>query len=160
MTAARPRAQLAAATALVVAAVVVAVVLLAGSRASGETGDLAWKAAPAVMQSGPATDRVLSGTIRNDSLEDLDLRASDVRVLGPGGEELRSTARFLAAFAHGLYAWSQKPEDVGDYERTRLGEMITLKPGQTTPVTLSWRIGPGGEEPERVTFGSTALALP
>jgi hypothetical protein len=158
MTASRQR--LAAVTAFAVAAAVAALVLMAGPASGGDDRLLAWKGERTVIQSGPPTDHILGGVIRNDSLRDLDLRAEDVRILGPGGEELRSTARFSHAFAHGLYAWSQRPKDIGDFERRRLGEIVTLKPGQATPLTLSWRIPPGADAPRTVDFGSAALALP
>jgi hypothetical protein len=158
MTASRQR--LAAATALVVTAAVAALVLMAGSASGGSDSPLAWEGEQTAVQSGPPTDHILGGVIRNDSLENLDLRAEDVRIVDADGGELQSTARFSHAFAHGLYAWSQRPKDIGDFERRRLGEIVTLKPGQTAPVTLSWRVPPGAQAPRKVDFGSASLQLP
>jgi hypothetical protein len=153
------RGRLAALAALALAGVVVALLLLTGS-AGGEQGKLVLAGKTTVVQSGKPTDRVLVGKLRNDSLKDIDLRADDVRVLAADGREIRSTARFLAGFAHPLFAWSQEPKDIGDYERTRLGEMVTIKPGETAPLVLSWRLASAGEKAERADFGPASITLP
>ena len=83
-----------------------------------------------------------------------------MRVLGADGTEIRSSARFLAGFAHPLFAWSQEPKDVGDFERRRLGEIVTIEPGQTAPLVLSWRLAGGGDRAERADFGPATITLP
>ena len=153
------RGRLAALAALAFAGVVVALLLLTGS-AGGEQGKLALVGKTTVVQSGKPTDRVLVGTLRNDSPAALDLRADDVRVLGADGKEIRSSARFLAGFAHPLFAWSQEPKNIGDFERRRLGEIVTIKPGQTAPLVLSWRLATGGGRAERADFGAASITLP
>jgi hypothetical protein len=153
------RTRLAVAVALAAAAALAGVLLLARS-AGGDDGRLAWNGTPALVQASAPTDRILYGRLRNDSLEDVDLRYQDVRVLDADGREVQSAVRFIAAFAHGLYPWSQRPDDVGDFERRRLGEIATLKPGQAAPITLSWRVPPGARQPVKVDFGTTELALP
>ena len=55
-------------------------------------------------------------------------RYQDVRVLDAEGNEVQSAVRFIAAFAHGLYPWSQRPENVGDFERRRLGRSRRSSP--------------------------------
>jgi hypothetical protein len=152
------RTRLAVAVALAAAAALAGGLLLAGG-AGGDDGRLAWKGTPALIQAAK-TDRVLYGEVRNDSLKDVDLRYQDVRVLDADGEEVQSAVRFIAAFAHGLYAWSQRPKDPGDFERRRLGEIATIKPGQTAPITLSWRVPAGAEQPVKVDFGKAEIALP
>ena len=159
MTATRSR--LAAAAALVAAAAVLAAVLLSGGGA-GTTTTLVWTGEKHVFQSGKPTDRVLTGKIENTSRSDVTLDTEDIRILDAKGRELQSTARFLAAFAHGLYPWSLRgdnPRDLGSQERTRIGEMAKLRPGQVVPLTLSWRVGAGSDQPVRVDFGSTSLPL-
>lgn len=66
--------------------------------------------------------------------------------------------RFLAAFAYGIYSWSDPGKD--DFERRRPGEIVTLKPGQAAPVTLSWRVRKGEHQPVRVDFGPDEIAIP
>jgi hypothetical protein len=151
------RTRLAAAVALAAAAALAGVLLLAGG-AGGDDGRLAWKGTPDLIQAGG--DRVLYGQVRNDSLKDVDLSYRDVRVLDADGREVESAVRFIAAFAHGLYPWSQRPKDVGDFERRRLGEIATIKPGQSAPITLSWRVPEGEPQPVKVDFGTAEVSLP
>lgn len=156
------RTRLAAAAALVAALAVGAVMLLAGGAPAEGGGALAWEGPVKPFQAGKPTDRVLTAKVRNTSLEEVTIDVLDVRVLDAEGRELQSTARFLAAFAHGLYPWSRRGDDpraLGSEERTRIGEMATLKPDQVVPLTLSWRVPPGGEQPVRVDLGSATLPL-
>ena len=157
MTATRTR--LAAVAALVAAAAVVAAVLLSGG---GASATLSWEGDKLVFRSGKPTDRVLTGKIKNTSLEDVTIDTEDIRLLDAQGREVQSTARFLAAFAHGRYPWSLRgddPRDLGPSERTMLGEMTKIRPGQVVPLTLSWRVPRGADAPVTVDFGSTSLAL-
>jgi hypothetical protein len=151
------RTRIAAAVALAAAAALAGVLLLAGG-AGGDDGRLAWKGTPDLIQAGG--DRILYGQIRNDSLKDVDLAYQDVRVVDAEGREVQSAVRFIAAFAHGLYPWSQRPENPGDFERRRLGEIATIKPGRSAPITLSWRVPKGGAQPVKVDFGAIEVALP
>jgi hypothetical protein len=155
MTAGRTR--LAAAVALVAAALLAALLVAGG--AEGDEAAVGWKDVQ-VFDSGVATDRILAGKITNTSLRELELDVEDVRVFDGQGGEVRSAVRYREAFAHGIFPWSQKPDDVGDFERRRLGEVLTLKPGQEAPITLSWRVPPGGEQPVKVDLGPAELALP
>jgi hypothetical protein len=153
------RTRLAVVVALAAAAALAGALLLAGG-ADGDDGRLAWKGKPDLIQPGAPNEHIVYGQIRNDSIEDVDLDYEDVRVLDAGGREVESAVRFIAAFAHGLYPWSQRPEDVGDFERRRLGEIATLKPGQAVPITLSWRVPENGAAAKTVDFGEIELALP
>lgn len=155
-----PRIRLAAVAALVAAAVLAAVLLFTGG-ADGGTGKLAWAGEPRVFKSGPATDRVLTARIENRSLRPLELVAKEARVLDAEGDEVRSTAVFLEAFVHGLWSWSQSPSQLTEFERRRLGHIVTIRPGKSAPVALSWRVPKGEDQPVRVDFGDGAtLALP
>jgi hypothetical protein len=153
------RTRLALAVALVAAAGLAAVLVLANG-AEGDDGRLAWNGTPDLIRASRPTDHILYGQVRNDSLKDVDLSYEDVRVLDAEGREVRSAVRFIAAFAHGLYPWSQRPKELGDFERRRLGEIATIKPGQTAPITLSWRVPEGGARPVKVDFGPAEIALP
>ena len=159
MRAARMRIVAAACLVLAVAAGAAVAVGAAGSGGADERSSLAWQGKPTFVQSGAVTDRVFQTQLRNDSLREVDLVANDVELLDERGKPVQSTARFLQAFAHGIYSWSMT-EERGDFERRRLGEIATLKPGQTIPVTLSWRVPQGGEQPVRVDFGDVSLKLP
>jgi hypothetical protein len=159
VTARRGRLRLAAAAALVAALAVAALVLLTGG-AQGGGEPLAWKGKVQVFDSGVPTDDILYSQVQNASLRDVDLDVEDVRVYDADGHRVRASARFLAAFAHGIFPWSQRPDPLGEFERRRLGEITTLRPGQAMPLTLAWRVPPGGKPPVRVDLGPADLNIP
>ena len=47
----------------------------------------------------------------------------------------------------------------GLFERARIGKIVTIKPGQAAPLTLSWRVPAGGSEPVEVRFDGGSLTL-
>jgi hypothetical protein len=107
-------------------------------------------------------DRILTGRLANESLRPAKLDVDDAKVLDAAGRELRSTVRFAAAFAHGLYSAESinrygKP---GEGERRRLGEIATVNPGESVPLTLSWRLRPDGTRAAAVEFGGSRVSLP
>ena len=154
------RTRLTAAVALAAAVVIASVVAVAGgSGGEGGEGSLAWQGKVQVIDSDVKTDRILYTKIENTSLEDVDLVAKEVRALDANGREVQSSTSFLAAFAHGIYPWAQRGE-MGEFERRRLGQIATIKPGETAPVTLAWRVPEGGEQPVKVDFGPAEIALP
>ena len=146
----------------------VAVLALLGSR-SGSDGAataqtpvrLGWLGAPEVYEVPELPrDRILSGKVRNTSTKPVDISVDRVTVVDARGRKVKSSVRFLSAFAHGLYPPAQQVRDPGDFERTRLGEIAKLKPGASVPMTLSWRVAPGGAAPVEVRFGGGSLPLP
>ena len=132
-------------------------------RDAGASGTvrLAWAVKPQV-NTPPLLkrDRVLAGKLRNESLRDVDLAAADVRLIDARGRTVRSTARFLAAYTHGLYPPAQRPDTPNPNEQEQLGEIVTIKPREVVPVTLSWRVPAGASQPVRVDFGPASVALP
>ena len=122
---------------------------------------LGWEGTPRVIKIDELPrDRILSGRVRNTSLRPVDITVDRIEVVDAQGRPVKSSARFLAAFAHGLYPPAQQVKPPGKFERTRLGEIATLKPGQSLPLTLSWRTKPGGAAPTEVRFGGGSLKLP
>jgi hypothetical protein len=152
------RARLAAVVAVVAAAAVAVALVFAGG-AGGDDGVLAWKGPVRIFDSGIPTDKILYTQVRNASLQEVDLVAKDVRALDADGDEVFSATRFLAAFAHGIFPYSER-RNAGDFERRRLGEIARLKPGESMPVTLSWRVPKGEKAPVRIDFGPAVLDLP
>jgi hypothetical protein len=104
-------------------------------------------------------DRILTGRVRNTSLRPVDLSVDRIEIVDARGQRLRSTARFLQTFAHGLYPPSMHVKG-GKLERTRIGQIATVKPGQDLPLTLSWRLASSTAQPLEVRFGGGSLALP
>lgn len=162
------RARSIAAGLLLLAVVVVPLLLLrAGDGEESSAGlvraQLAFAGAPKVLRVPELPrDRILTARLTNTSLRPADLDVDQVKVVDAEGREVRSSVRFLSAFAHGLFSAERvnlygKP---GRTERRRLGEIATLEPRQTIPITLSWRIPEGGGEPVAVDFGGSRVALP
>ena len=160
MTTAPARLRLVVAVALVAAVAIAAVALLAGSAGGGQATALEWQGKVEVFDSGVPTDEILYTKVRNASLRDVDLDVEDVKVYGEDGKQVEASVRYLAAFAHGIFPWSQKPDPLGDFERRRMGEIATLKPGQAVPITLAWRVPKGAPRPARVDLGPAELKIP
>jgi hypothetical protein len=148
-----------------------ALLLLGNSGSDGSDGSasaaaatgpvrLAWKDSPRMIRVAELpNDRILTGRVRNTSLRPVDLSVDRIVIVDARGKRLASTARFLQAFAHGLYPPSMHVKG-GKFERTRMGQIATVKPGQDLPLTLSWRLASSTAQPLEVRFGGGSLALP
>ena len=90
-------------------------------------------------------DRVLTGTIRNDSTHTLRVDIGDVRVLTSDGEVVPSTPVFLKTFGKTLWAAGRGPQQVPDTELLRTGRIALLSPGEEVPLYESyfWRYATG-----------------
>jgi hypothetical protein len=157
----RSRVALAAGIVAFAVAAIAGIVLLAaddgGDKPAGRAGSLIWADPPKLVypQSLP-TDRILYGQVRNDGLRDIKLSSADLRVLDRGGRALRSDGRFLQAYVHGMYGAYSRDKDIGEYERRRLGIVLTLKPGRTAPLTVAWH----GRGARAVQIGDVKLPVP
>jgi hypothetical protein len=130
------------------------------ARAATGTARLQWKEKPSlIFVPAMPRDRILTGELRNASLHSVDLDTEGVRIVDRKGRALRSTALFSQHFSHGLYPWSWHVKG-SKSERTRIGRIVTIKPGQAAPLTLSWRVPAGGSEPVEVRFDGGSLTLP
>jgi hypothetical protein len=131
-----------------------------GDRRFGE-GTLVWAKPPALVRaSNLATDRVLLGTIRNNSLRPLSLTASKLRVRDARGREVTAFAQFAASYAHGLYGAYQRPDPLPEEELRRLGLVLRLDPGKTAPLAVSFRMRRGLAGPLSVDYGQGVLPIP
>jgi hypothetical protein len=132
----------------------------ASATAAGGPVRLAWKDSPQMIRVAELPDdRILTGHVRNTSLRPVDLSVDRIEIVDAHGRRLASTARFLQNFAHGLYPPSMKVKG-GKLERTRIGQIATVKPGQALPLTLSWRLTATTAQPLEVRFGGGSLSLP
>ena len=156
------QARLGTVVALVAALAVAGIVLLAGDPGAGgrTQGAVAWEGQTTVFTpEGLPSDRILTGRIANVASRDVELDVVDVRIVDGRGEQLESTARFASTFGHGLMSPAREDQP-GAGERERLGQTVTLRPGQTAPITLSWRVPEGGSGAQRVELGAIELSLP
>ena len=144
-----------------VAAALAAGALLAGGCGDDEesAGVLTWAGEPRILQ--PPTlpdDRILSGRIRNDSLEMIELRAADLELRDGSGAALDASAFFLEGYVKPLEA-RNRPSQETDAELRRRGLAARIEPGKTAPLTLSWHQRPG-TSPQRIDYGAGSLPLP
>lgn len=122
---------------------------------------LAWEGTPRIVRVPELPrDRVLAGRVRNASARELRLEADAVELLDARGRALPSTARFAAAYGHGLYSPTAPPREEAELEQRRLGELAVLAPGESAPLTLSWRLEPGAGPPVRAQVEAIELRLP
>lgn len=150
--------------AAVIAAGVVGIVSLAGGSDSGAGSGtvLAWDEEPLsfVLPTLP-DDRIAYGTVRNVGLDRVDASAADFEVRDANGERLEASIQFIGAYAHGIYGAFQQPAQTPEFEQQRLGRTVKLEPGQTRPLTVSYRLTDGAELPATVVYaGTDALPLP
>ena len=153
------------AAALAAAASIAALAGCGGGSSKGATGDgrppLAWKAPPqAYRPADLPNDRVVLAAVRNVSDKPVQLDAAKLVVRDADGHVLRSSGRYIAGYAHGLYGAFQKPDPLPPDELKRMGIRITLQPGRTAPVYVAWRLGSGSRGPATVDLGPARLKLP
>ena len=147
------------------AAAVVALALapLAGCGGDDDTtGELHWVGKPRVIRHPTLpNDRILTGIVRNAGLRPVTVTARRVRLVDSDGHAVNGTAVFVRGFLHGLYPPDRPPQGgVPQRELERTGRLLKLEPGKTSPVTLAWRIPPGGKPPVRAVYGAGSLPIP
>jgi hypothetical protein len=125
-------------------------------------GDLVWVKRPNVYrQATLPRDRVLVGTIRNDSLRPIKVAATDVRAVDEDGDALRGNATFVRGYIHPLYPPTRPPAGgLPESELERTGRQLRLEPGQKAPLSVAWRLTRGAEAPARIDYGSGSLPIP
>jgi hypothetical protein len=143
-------------------AITTVVPLACGGGEDTGTGDLVWAKQPRVYrQQSLPRDRVLVGTVRNDSLERVTVDAGDVRAVDPDGQPLRGNATFVRGYIHPLYPPTRPPAGgLPESELERTGRRLRLEPGKTAPLSIAWRVGPEDKGPVRIDYGSGSLPIP
>jgi hypothetical protein len=122
------------------------------------SGDLVWEQKPRVFTNPKLPDdRVLTGRVRNDSLEVVTLVARDLEVRTEGGDEMENGAIFSPTFIRGVFP-QNRGDDIPESEQLRIGLRARLEPGKTAPLTVSWR--QQGERAVLVDYGAGALPVP
>jgi hypothetical protein len=135
-------------------------VLAAGCGGDDElgSGDLVWEKKPRVFKNPSLPDdRILTGTVRNDSLEAVTLVARELGVRTDAGDEMESAAIFAPTFIRGVFP-QNRGDEIPESEQLRIGLRARLEPGKTAPLTVSWR--QQGERAMLVDYGAGALPVP
>jgi len=107
-------------------------------------------------------DKILTGTIRNDSGRPVELRVDRVEVKDATGRSLRANVRFVSSFGHGLYGPGGPPAPLraSRYDQARLGERLTLAPSSDRPITVAWRVPEGRPPATSIVVSGHTLKLP
>jgi hypothetical protein len=142
-----------------------ALTLLLGAAAAGcggddelGSGDLMWEKKPRVFTNpNLPDDRILAGTVRNDTLETVTLVARELDVRTPGGDQMESAAVFAQTFVRGVFPQNRGTE-IPESEQLRIGLRARLRPGETAPLTVSWR--QQGGQAAVVDYGAGTLPVP
>lgn len=121
-------------------------------------GDLVWATRPHVYRQ--ANDRVLTGMVRNTTIQRLEIAAKDLRMLDADGDRIPASATFAAGYLHGSYPPTRVPKEERVAEDRRLGLTVSLAPGAQSRLTLGWRQPRGTRRPVRVVYGNTVLPVP
>jgi hypothetical protein len=138
-------------------ALVLLLVLAAGC-GGDSSGDLVWEKKPRVFKNpNLPDDRILTGTVRNDSLEVVTVVARDLGVRTDAGDEMESAAIFAPTFIRGVFP-QNRGDEIPESEQLRIGLRARLEPGKTAPLTVSWR--QQGERAVLVDYGAGALPVP
>lgn len=145
----------------VLAASIVAIAAAgSGSEPGSDFGTLAWDGKPKLFTHETLPDdRVLSGVLRNDSLADVELAASDVELVDADGRPVEHTALFSRGYARDIYPPSAQ-RALPEADKVRLGLKLKLKPGEERPITLAWRVSDPARQPVRVELPQGSLDLP
>lgn len=135
-----------------------------GSRSGSSdsaTGVLRWQGTPQVFRTKALPDdRIVVGTVRNTTGRQVKLDASALSVRLPDGRRLITTGQFAAGYAHGLYGAFQKPDPIPPGELSRLGIEVTIAPGKTAPLAVSWHQPKTMSGRPVVDYGAGRLTLP
>jgi hypothetical protein len=144
--------------ALVLTLLVVVAAVGCGAGDELGSGDLMWEKKPRIFTNpNLPDDRILAGTVRNDSLETVNLTARDLDVRTPGGDDMESAAIFAQTFVRGVFPQNRGSE-IPESEQLRIGLKARLKPGETAPLTVSWRLQ--GRHAALVDYGAGTLPVP
>jgi hypothetical protein len=162
---------------LTVSVAVVAAVVAVGCGASGDpasdggvkgdvSGPIRWTASPLRIQ-GTANlpdDRIVGGTVKNSSLRKVELTAGQLELETADGKRVAGGLAFLDHYAHGVFPPTRREElgseEERDAEDRRLGRKVTLRPGESRPLTFAWRQPRGAAEPVRVRYPEGWLPIP
>jgi hypothetical protein len=144
---------------IVTAALATALIAGCGGGAAAGGGPLAWAGDPELFTHPTLKeDRVLTGTLRNDSLRRVRVELGSLRVLSEDGDEVPAQPIFLRTFGKSLWSPGRGPEQLPASELMRTGRIAYLKPGDEVPLTVAWHAADG--EPQLVDYGGGLLRVP
>ncbi len=84
-----------------------------------------------------------------------------MKILTRDGDQVPGAVVFNNVFLRGIYPPTRPPSEAtrADEEK-RIGLRATLAPGKSAPLTVSWRVKQGEEQPVRVEIAGSSLDIP
>jgi hypothetical protein len=138
---------------------VVAIIGFAAMGSENHVGPIGWKGDAEVFTHPTIkTDRVLTGTLRNDGTHTIKVDIGNVRLLAGDGTTIPSAPVFLKTFGKSLWAAGRGPQTVPDTELQRTGRIALLSPGEEVPLTVAWHDKDGS--PARIDYGDGWVSVP
>jgi hypothetical protein len=130
-----------------------------GKVAGKGSGPVSWAEEPLLFT--PDTlpgDRILTGTLRNNSVRRVRIDLPDVRVLARNGDRVAAAPVFLNTFGKSLWPGDFGPSQMPESELLRTGRIAFLRPGESIPFTVAWHAADG--TPAVVDYGEGQLRVP
>ncbi|MEP6954692.1 MAG: hypothetical protein ABI950_11595 [Solirubrobacteraceae bacterium] len=127
----------------------------------GGSQKLSWQGQPRLfIPAALPGDRILMATVKNTGSKPINVKVPDLRVVDGQGRQVRASAAFIRAYAHGIIFPDLKRRDEQPLvEQRRIGQQILLRPGRTAPLMVSWH-QPRDAAPAKVDYGKGTLKLP
>jgi len=120
---------------------------------------LEWVGQPRVIVAPTAEPaRILQGKVRNRSMSELRLQADEVTLRDAGGRRVAGSAIFLPGYVRPGEPQNRGGAPFADTEAARIGRLVTIAPGDTAPLVISWRVKDG--RPVRVEHPGGTLEVP
>jgi hypothetical protein len=137
----------------------VAIIAFAGMGSGDHVGPIGWQGDAQVFTHPLIkTDRVLTGTLRNDGTHTIRVDIGNLRLVADDGTTIPSAPVFLKTVGKSLWSAGGVPQTGPDPELQRTGRIAQLSPGEEIPLTVAWHEKDGS--PARVDYGDGWLSLP
>jgi hypothetical protein len=105
-------------------------------------------------------DRILTADVRNDTLKEVELRANrDVKLLDRRGRPVTHTTIFTEGFTRDIYP-PRYLRKVPKQDQLRLGLLAKIKPGESVPITVAWRVRSRDRDVVRLQTPAGVLGVP
>jgi hypothetical protein len=105
---------------------------------------------------------VLIGKVKNQSSDELKLNAAQLKLVDGRGRGIRSSVVFSSTYVRSIYPHNgigpTGPAGYPEAEQRRVGYIVVLEAGKSSPLTVSWR-EPRGRTAARIEYGKGSLPL-
>ena len=129
-------------------------------------GPIAWDGQALLIPASKAlpNDWIVGGRVKNESLKTVKVAVKDLEVETADGERVQAALGFIDHYAHGIFPPTRRDQLASNPEKEaedrRMGRLVTIKPGQSVPLTFAWRQPPGARDPVRIRYLDGYLPIP